>query len=114
PQARREPTPDDEAAGTAGPSHLEETQVIPVVTGEEPVAEAPADRALEPADGHHAPAEEPVVDEPVVEEPVVDHEPVGPADPSHLDETQVIPVVTEEEPVVEAPVDNAPSPVDEH
>lgn len=112
PQARREPTPDDEAAGTAGPSHLEETRVIPVVTEEESVVEAPADHALEPADEpagrHHAPADEPVVDE-----PVVDDEATGTADPSHLEETQVIPVVTGDEPVVEAPADNAPSPVDE-
>nr|WP_297700387.1 DUF5631 domain-containing protein [Mycobacterium sp.] len=117
PQARREPTPDDEAAGTAGPSHLEETRVIPVVTEEESVVEAPADHALEPADEpagrHHAPADEPVVDEPVVDEPVVDDEATGTADPSHLEETQVIPVVTGDEPVVEAPADDAPSPVDE-
>ncbi len=123
PQARQAPTPDDEAAGTADLSHFGETQVIPAVTEEEPVVEARADGALEPADEpvgsgrHHAVVDEPVADrdEPAVPEQqaTADEESAGTADLSDLGETQGIPVVTDEAPVVEAPVDSAPAPVDE-
>ncbi len=121
PAREQEPTPDEEVAGTADVSHLEETQVIPVVTEEEPVVEAPADRAPDPAEEpgsgrHHAVADEPVVDDEAAapgQEATADEEVAGTADVSHLEETQVIPVVTEEERVVEAPADRGPEPVDE-
>lgn len=149
PQASEpEPTADDEAIGTADASHLEETQVIPVVRDAEPVVETPAERAPEPpveetpeapveevpqapveealeppveestASGrHHAVVDESVVgDEPAApgQEATADpEEPAGVADAPPLEETQVIPVVTDAEPVVEAPADSAPEPVEE-
>lgn len=143
-----ETTADEGAAGTVDRSHLEETQVIPVVTEDEPAGEAPADSAPEPADeapadgapepadeapadGAPEPADEPagsgrhhaVMDEPVADddepaapeqEATAEGEAAGTVDKSHLDETQVIPVVTEDPPDVEAPADSAPGPNDEH
>lgn len=149
----REASADEEAAGTVDRSQLEETQVIPVVTEDKPVVEAPVDGAPEPADGtpvdsapepadeapvdgarepaeepagsgrHHAVMEEPVADddEPAApeqeaaaeDEAVAEDEAAGTVDESHLDETQVIPVVTEDEPDVEAPADSAPKPSEE-
>ncbi|WP_145010499.1 DUF5631 domain-containing protein [Mycobacterium marseillense] len=120
--AELEATHAEEPTGPADVSPLEATQVIPVVTEEaEPVVEAPVDRAPDPAQEpvasgrHHAVLEEPAGDdEPVAPEPEAapdEEEPVGVADVSPLEETQVIPVITEEaEPVIEAPVDSAPEP----
>ena len=136
PQApEREATADDEAAGTVDRSHLGETQVIPVVTEDEPVVEAPVDSGPEPADEapvdsgpepadepagsgrHHAVVDEPVADddEPAApeQESTAEAEAAGTVDKSHLDETQVIPVVTDDAPGVEAPADSAPGYVDE-
>jgi len=79
---------------------LEETQVIPVV-GAEPHSPAPPERASESAGDradsgrHHA---------------VNDEEPAVAAGAPHLQETQVIPVVTQPESVFEAPTQHAPEP----
>lgn len=124
PQAvEQETAPAEEATEPADVSHLEETQVIPVVRDAEPVVEAPVDPApdpgQEPAAGgrHHAVVDEPGIDdEPVAPEPeatVDEKEPAGVADVSPLEETQVIPVITEAEPVIEAPADSAPEPVEQ-
>lgn len=124
---RRESAPDP-VAGNVSPhaarrepadaSHLDETQVIPVIRAE-PVLPAPPEPAPEPpsdeADSgrHHAVVEPPAVrDEPeAASEPATsDDEPVGATDASHLEETQVIPVITQAEPALEAPVQRAPEP----
>lgn len=120
--AEQETAHGEEAAGPADVSPLEETQVIPVVRDAEPVVEAPVERAPEPAQEpvasgrHHAVVAEPGTDDEAVApepEPTADEEaPVRPADLSPLEETQVIPVVTEAEPVIEAPADSAPEPVE--
>lgn len=125
--AEQEATPAAEAAGSADVSPLEETQVIPVVRDAEPVIEAPVERAPEPAQEpvasgrHHAVEEEPGTDdEPVAPEPVApepevtaeEEEPVGVADVSPLEETKVIPVITAAEPVIEAPADSTPDPLE--
>lgn len=63
--ANESETSEDEAADA---SHLEETQVIPVIAGPEPVREAPVQRVAEPASDqadsgrHHAIVDEPVTD----------------------------------------------------
>nr|WP_240629904.1 DUF5631 domain-containing protein [Mycobacterium colombiense] len=107
--ARREP---------ADASHLDETQVIPVIRAEpdlpappQAVPEPPSDEA--DSGRHHAVVEPPAVkDEPeAASEPATsDDEPVGTTDASHLEETQVIPVITHAEPALEAPVQRAPEP----
>lgn len=121
----QEATHDEEeaAAGVAGVSHLEETQVIPVVADAEPVVETPTDTAPEPAEEsvasgrHHAVVDEPDADdEPAAPGPETtpdEEEPAAVAEVSHLEQTQVIPVVTDATPVVETPVDAAPAPVEE-
>ncbi|MGV0048025.1 DUF5631 domain-containing protein [Mycobacterium colombiense] len=87
----------------------DETQVIPVVR-DEPISPTPAEPAPEPSPEltdsgrHHAV----VQDEPEATTP--EDEPVSAADAPHLEETQVIPVVTQAEPVFEAPVQRAPEP----
>lgn len=109
--ARREP---------ADASRLDDTQVIPVIRSE-PVLPAPPESAPEPpsdeADSgrHHAVVEPPAVrDEPeAASEPATsDDEPVGTTDASHLEQTQVIPVITQAEPAPAAPVQRAPEPAD--
>lgn len=102
-------------------SHLEETQVIPVVSEAEPVVETPVDPEPEPVEEpvatgrHHAVVDEPATgDEPAAgPEPTPgEDEPADVADASHLEETQVIPVVTDAEPPFAAPADRAPAPVE--
>ncbi len=107
PAAGPEPTPgEDEPADVADASHLEETQVIPVVTDAEPPFAAPADRApapveepVEPVEGgrHHAPAEEPAED--TRDEPAAVSQEV-PVEPAAV--SQEAPA-EEAEPVVAAP-----------
>jgi hypothetical protein len=103
---------------SADSSHLDETQVIPVIRAE-PVLPAPPESAPAPpsdeADSgrHHAVVEPPAVrDEPeAASEPATsDDESVGTTDASHLEQTQVIPVITQAEPALEAPVQRAPEP----
>nr|WP_231119592.1 DUF5631 domain-containing protein [Mycobacterium intracellulare] len=103
-------------------SHLEETQVIPVVSEAEPVVETPVDPEPEPVEEpaatgrHHAVVDEPAGgDEPTAgpEATPAEDEPADVADASHLEETQVIPVVTDAEPPFAAPADRAPAPVEE-
>lgn len=100
---------DDAARRTADASRLDETRVIPVIR-DEPVPAEPAPE-LTDSGRHHA------VVEPVGEEepqaPVPEDEPVGSADAPHLEETQVIPVITPEEPAFETPVQRAPEPAQE-
>lgn len=102
---------DDAGRRTADASHLDETQVIPVVR-DESVSPTPAERAPEPApeltdSGRHHAVIEPVgEDEPEAAAP--GHEP---ADAPQLEETQVIPTVVHVEPVLEAPTQRTPEPV---
>ncbi len=117
-----EATHAEEPAAAPDVSHLEETQVIPVVSEAEPVVETPVDPEPEPVEEpaatgrHHAVVDEPAAgDEPTagpVATPAED-EPADVADASHLEETQVIPVVTDAEPPFAAPADRAPAPVEE-
>lgn len=112
----------EEPAAAPDVSHLEETQVIPVVSEAEPVVETPVDPEPEPVEEpvatgrHHAVVDEPATgDEPAAgPEPTPgEDEPADVADASHLEETQVIPVVTDAEPPFAAPADRAPAPVEE-
>lgn len=96
--------------GTADASQLDETQVIPVVR-DEPVSPTPAEPApseLTDSGRHHAVVEPGNEDEPPAAAPA--DEPVSAAEAPHLEETQVIPVVTQAEPVFEAPAQRAPEP----
>lgn len=117
-----ETTQAEEPAAAPDVSHLEETQVIPVVSDAEPVVETPVDREPEPVEEpvatgrHHAAVDEPAAgDGPasVPEAAPEGDEPADVADASQLEETQVIPVVTDAEPPFEAPADRAPAPVEE-
>lgn len=99
-------------------SHLDETQVIPVIRAE-PVLPAPPEAAPEPPSDqtdsgrHHAVIEAPAgrqEPEGASEPATTEDEPVATADASHLEQTQVIPVITQAEPVLEAPVQHAPEP----
>ncbi len=105
PQAPGQEAPADDAdRRAADDSHLDETQVIPVVR-DEPVSPAPDPTAPAPepdpdpdqADSgrHHAVVEPVVEDEPeAAGQPATpEDEPAGTAEASPLDETQVIPVV---------------------
>ncbi|BCZ21689.1 hypothetical protein MTY59_15440 [Mycobacterium senriense] len=101
---------DDAARRSADASDLDETQVIPVIR-EEPVSPMPADPAppeLTDSGRHHAIVDPGDEDEPQAAAP--EHEPPGAVDAPHLEETQVIPVVTRTEPVFEAPAQRAPEP----
>ncbi|OMC21952.1 DUF5631 domain-containing protein [Mycobacterium colombiense] len=96
--------------GNADASHLDETQVIPVVR-DEPVSPTPAEPApseLTDSGRHHAVVEPVGEDEPRGAAPA--DEPVSAAEAPHLEETQVIPVATQAEPVFEAPAQRAPEP----
>ncbi|BCO81707.1 hypothetical protein MINTM011_00420 [Mycobacterium paraintracellulare] len=117
-----EATHAEEPAAAPDVSHLEETQVIPVVSEAEPVVETPVDPEPEPVEEpaatgrHHAVVDEPAAgDEPTAgpEATPAEDEPADVADASHLEETQVIPVVTDAEPPFAAPADRAPAPVEE-
>ncbi|MCA2253133.1 DUF5632 domain-containing protein [Mycobacterium intracellulare] len=117
-----EATHAEEPAAAPDVSHLEETQVIPVVSEAEPVVETPVDPEPEPVEEpaatgrHHAVVDEPAGgDEPTAgpEATPAEDEPADVADASHLEETQVIPVVTDAEPPFAAPADRAPAPVEE-
>ncbi|OBG57970.1 DUF5632 domain-containing protein [Mycobacterium sp. E3339] len=80
---------------------MEETQVIPAITDVEPVVDEPAWEPI--ANGrHHAEPDEPATgqDEAQPPEPVADV-----AAAAALDETQVIPAITDVEPVVDEPAD---------
>lgn len=117
-----EATHAEEPAAAPDVSHLEETQVIAVVSEAEPVVETPVDPEPEPVEEpaatgrHHAVVDEPAAgDEPTAgpEATPAEDEPADVADASHLEETQVIPVVTDAEPPFAAPADRAPAPVEE-
>ncbi|HEX5256394.1 MAG TPA: DUF5631 domain-containing protein [Mycobacterium sp.] len=121
PQAPRQEAPADDAArGTADVSHLGETQVIPVVR-DKPVSPAPATAPVQPApepasdqadSGRHHAVFEPVggnQQEAASEPTTNEDELAGTADAAHLEQTQVIPVVTQAEPAFE-PVQRAPEP----
>lgn len=117
-----ETTQAEEPAAAPDVSHLEETQVIPVVSDAEPVVETPVDREPEPVEEpvatgrHHAAVDEPAAGDgpaPAPEAAPEGDEPADVADASQLEETQVIPVVTDAEPPFEAPADRAPAPVEE-
>lgn len=102
PQAPEQEAPADGPTPiTADVSHLDETQVIPVVRAE-PVSPLP-EPAPDQADSgrHHA-----IVEPAVVEPDAVEDEPTAAAEGSHLEETQVIPVVTPA--MFEAPTQRAP------
>ncbi len=84
---------------------LDETQVIPVVRAESHLPGPPervSEPAPDPADSgrHHA----------VVEPGPAEEEPTVTADAPHLEETQVIPVVTQPASVFEAPAQPSPEP----
>ncbi len=87
----------DDDAGGAAASSLEDTQVIPVVSEVEPVVEARVEAGRHQAAGAARERFE------VGRSEVVDDD-AGGAAASSVEETQVIPVVSEVEPVVEAPV----------
>lgn len=96
--------------GTADASQLDETQVIPVVR-DEPVSPTPAEPAspeLTDSGRHHAVVESAGEDEPQAAAP--EDEPASATDAPLLEETQIIPVVTQAEPVFEAPTQRAPEP----
>lgn len=103
---------DDAARRTADASQLDETRVIPVIR-DEPAPATPAESAPELTDSgrHHAVVEPVGDDEP--QAPVPEDEPVAGADAPHLEETQVIPVVTQEGPAFETSVQRAPEPAQE-
>ncbi|OBJ11372.1 hypothetical protein A5624_13560 [Mycobacterium sp. 1482292.6] len=126
PRRRRRQSAPDPVAESASPqaarrepadaSHLDDTQVIPVIRSE-PVLPAPPGSAPEPpsdeADSgrHHAVVEPPAVrgePEGASEPATSDDEPVGTTDAAHLEQTQVIPVITQAEPAPGAPVQRAP------
>lgn len=96
-QAEPEWAPDTDGAVTA----IEETQIIPAITETEPVIDQPVERA--PAADREPP---PFLDEPASRRFDEDE-----AAPGSTDETQVIPVFTEAEPVLDQPA-AAPSAVD--
>jgi hypothetical protein len=119
-----EPDPGSDSSPAAGRepaevSHLDETQVIPVIRAE-PVLPSPPEPAPEPASDQADSGRHHAVVEPSTErnEPEAASEPAAPADVAAevapLDETQVIPVITqpepEPEPVPEVPVRRAPEP----
>lgn len=95
----------DAEDGTATAS-MEETQVIPAITETEPLVDEPAEADWEPvANGrHHAEPGEPAPDD----DGTQPAEPAAAAVP--MEETQVIPAVTEAEPVVEEPAEGPAAP----
>jgi hypothetical protein len=114
-EPRQEVPSDDAAHRPADVSHLGETQIIPVVRDERvspvpPAPEPPSDQA--DSGRHHA------ILEPVGEDEqeaasapnTTGDEPAGTTDASYLEQTQAIPVVTQSEPMLEAPVQRAPEP----
>lgn len=118
-----EPDPGSDSSPTAGRepadvSHLDETQVIPVIRAE-PVLPAPPEPAPEPASDQADSGRHHAVVEPSTErnEPEAPSEPATPADAAadvaHLDETQVIPVQRAPEPEPEPEPEPGPEPVPE-
>nr|WP_231986641.1 DUF5631 domain-containing protein [Mycobacterium sp. 852002-40037_SCH5390672] len=113
---RREPPAEDEARFTAPDvSPLDETQVIPVVRAAPvlppPVEPAPDSASDQPDFGRHHAVVEPIAGEDEQEaagEPGTSEEEPVTDDVSHLEETQVIPVVPQAESVFEAPMERAP------
>lgn len=102
----------DEVATTpVTPPHMEVTRVIPSVTEVEPVVDAPAEgseRGWEPVTNgrHHAEVEGPATYEDVAERrPDPDVEDA--AATASMEETQVIPAITETEPVIDEPDSDA-------
>lgn len=97
-------------SGNADASQLDETQVIPVVRDElvSPTPAEPAPSELTDSGRHHAVVEPGNEDEPRAA--AAANEPPGDAEAPHLEETQVIPVVRQAEPVFEAPAQRAPEP----
>ena len=115
--ARQEAPADDAARRATDVSPLGETQVIPVVRDEpdSPRAVQPApEPAPDQADSgrHHAIVEQADQDvQAAASEPTTtEDEAAGATDASRLEQTQVIPVVTQAEPVFEGPVQGAPEP----
>lgn len=100
---RRESALEPVADDTADPSCLDETQVIPLVRDQPAADRADAGR-------HHAVVEPDNADEQEAAGAPTSFADADPADVSHLEQTQVIPVVTQPEPVFEAPVQRAPEP----
>ncbi|OBI07657.1 hypothetical protein A5679_10655 [Mycobacterium scrofulaceum] len=97
------PAPEIAAEVTAAPDapDMEETQVILSVAGVEHVVESPADSA----DGRQlVEAQEPATDQ---GEP--EWAPVTDAAVTAIEETQIIPAITEVEPVVDQPVERTPA-----
>ncbi|MEE2851216.1 MAG: DUF5632 domain-containing protein [Actinomycetota bacterium] len=118
PLSARQGAPADDAARRAAEvAHLGETQVIPVVK-DEPESAMPAQPDPEPAPDradsgrHHAIVEPADEDEQRATSgpATTEGDAAGAVDALHLEQTQVIPVVTQAQPVFEAPVQGAPGP----
>lgn len=120
------PVADAREQPAAAPSHLEDTQVIPAITGEEPPVLEPVDSGRHQAGGGDAAAPSPLEDTQVIpavsgERPpvvvpgdsgrhhaveIADADSDDAAPPLQSEETQNIPAVTAEEPPVVVPNDS--------
>ncbi|OJZ69090.1 hypothetical protein BRW65_23915 [Mycobacterium paraffinicum] len=98
-----------EVATAPEPPDTEATHVIPSVTGMEHVIEAPAE-GVEP-DRQSAPEDPPQVEalEPAPDQAAPEWTPDADAAVTAIEETQIIPAITEVEPVAHEPVERAPA-----
>lgn len=106
PEPHHETSAPEIAAEVAAAPDMEETQFIPSVTDAEHVSEVPADSA----DGR----QQMLAQEPATDRPEPQWAPDTDAAVTAIEETQIIPAITETEPVVDQPVERAPAAYREH